>query len=521
MREIAKQHPTRWLLLALPLVLALLIYHPYQTLPFDIWDFREFLPILRRTEGHWAQFLALVDYYAHQGRMNPLFYATFVAQYAWFGGAASGWQWLRFAWMALDVVLVVILAQRIGLRLTAGIAAAGLLVTATPATRAWVQLMAEPQALAVILGATLVALDYQATPHWKRSAFWIVLLVALAFLSKEVVGALGAVVLLIALFWRRQAGEALLSRRNTVLAVTLALVVTAELILLLAIRARPGAIGYGMAYGSGSLTLSRLGANLVAIALPVRPGADAQLSLLYPGNLLPILVLAFGLATHVRRRRPNARLAALIGLGLLPPLIGALVYLPWPKFDSFYGIPFFVGIVLLYAAAINELLGDRGVRRWFAIIAAVLIPCYGAVAASRSVETAAASLRLNAYLARLMGRFGPGDTVLVLSPPDGPHALPVKADELRDYATAMNWLDTTRAATILPAPCNRFSPNVGPDAPGPAFVSYSYGCGRFPYPALRIVSGYTWHDWLTLAAVHDTMALDLSGAAVRRVLRRP
>ena len=66
-----------------------------QTLPLDIWDFREFLPILNRTHGGWAQFVALLDYYAHHGRMNPLFYATFVVQYHWFGVDASGWQWLR------------------------------------------------------------------------------------------------------------------------------------------------------------------------------------------------------------------------------------------------------------------------------------------------------------------------------------------------------------------------------------------------------------------------------------------
>ena len=422
--------------------------------------------------------------------------------------------------MTLDVVLVVMVARRLGFRLVAGIAAAALLVTSTPATREWVQLMAEPQALAAILAATLVALHYQATLRWKRAAFWIVLLVAAAFLTKEVVGALGGVVLLVAMFWKRQPGAPVWSPRNVVLAASLAAVAAAETILLLMVRARPEAVGYGMAYGSAPLTLGRFGANLVAITLPVRPGADARLGLLYPGNVLFILVLALGLTAYLRRSPASLRSFGMPLLALLAPIIGALVYLPWPKFDSFYGMPFFVGVVLLYAAGLNELLAERGIRRWFAVIAAVLVPCYGAVAANRSVEAAAASLRLNADLARLMSRFEPGDTVLVLSPPEGVHALPVKADELHDYAIAMKWLDTTRSAAILPAPCERFDPNASPDAPGPIFVSYSYGCGRFPNPALRIVSGYTWHDWRTFAAVHDTMRLDLAGAAVGRVLRR-
>lgn len=510
-----------WMLAGLPLAFAALIYHPWQTLPLDVWDYREFLPILRHATGGWSQFVALLGYYSHHGRMNPLFYATFVLQYHWFDADASGWQWLRFGWMSLDAVLVVVLARRMGLRVAAGVAAAGLLVTATTATRAWVQLMAEPQALAAILAAAYIAVGYRTATRWWRSAGWIALLVAAAFLSKEVVGALGVVVLLIAVFWQRPLGsEPIASRRNVVLAALLAIVALAEALLLLGVRSRPVATGYGMAYGSAPLSLARFGADIVAIMLPVRPGADARLGLLYPGNGLAIVVLALGVTAYLRRRKANAHLGRIIALGLLPVVIGAAVYLPWPKFDSFYGLPFFVGPLLLYAAAIDALLSEGGVRRVFAVVAVVLIPCYGAIAASRSVETAAASLRLNADLARLLGRFAPADTVLVLSPPDGPRALPVKADELREYAGALGWLDSTQAATVEAAPCGRYTPSLASNAPGPVFVSYSYGCGRLPAPVLRIVSEYVWYDWLTLAAVHDTMVLDFAGAGVQRVLRR-
>lgn len=512
--------PMLWLLVALPIALAATIYHPYRVLPLDVWDFREFLPILQRATGAWPRFIALLAYYSHHGRMNPLFYATFVLQYGWFHTDPSGWQWLRFIWMSLDTVLVVLIARRTGLRLAAGVAAAALLVTATSAVRAWVQLMGEPQALAAILAAAYVALNYQTTRRWQRAAAAITLLVAVAFLSKEVVGSLGVVVLLLAVFWQRSgSGLAIRSRRNVVLAMSLASVAAGELILLLAIRSRPEAIGYGMAYGKAPVSLAHFAANLVAILLPVRPGADARLGLLYPANVLAILVLALGLTAYVRRHRADFLFVRVLVLGTLPVLIGAAVYLPWPKFDSFYGLPFLVGPLLLYAAAIDELLAHGGVRRYFAVAVAVLVPCYTTVAASRSVETAAASLRLNADLARLMGHFAPDDSVLVLSPPEGPHALPVKADELRDYAAALGWLDTTRAPVVLAVPCNRFVPAIGPDTPGPVYVSYSYGCGRMPNPALRIVSAYTWHDWRTFTAIRDTMSLDLSGAAVARALR--
>ncbi len=508
--------------MVLPLGLALLIYHPWAKLPLDIWDFREFLPILQRTTGAWQQFIALLGYYAHHGRTNPLFYGTFVIQYGWFGTDAGGWQWLRVAWMSVDLALVVLLCRRIGLTLIAGIAAAMVLVVATPAVRAWVQLMAEPQALAAILGAACIATTYSATARWQRAACWITVLVAMAFLSKEVAGSLGAVVLLIAVAWNREEGEPLIMRRHIVLGTLLLIVVIAEALLLRIIRAQPEATGYGMAYGSGALSLSRFGANLLAITLPVRPGADAALGLLYPANVAAILALVLGLTTRLRRRAADTRLAVVMIIGALPAIIGAAVYLPWPKFDSFYGLPFFIGPLLLYAAAIDELLTAGGVRRAFAVIAIVAVPGYAAIAANRSVESAAASLRLNADLARFSGRFAHDDTLLVLSPPQGPRGLPVAANELREYGATLGWIDTTKAAAFLAAPCDRFTPTTDVTAPGgPVFVSYSYGCGRLPNATLQIVSEYSWRDWHTLAVVHDTMTLDLAGAAVRELMRTP
>lgn len=381
--------------------------------------------------------------------------------------------------------------------------------------------MAEPQALAAILAATCIALNYRATGTWRRDAFWIALLIAVAFLSKEVIGSLGAVVFLVALCWNRVAGEPLIGRRHLALAGALLLVVLAEVVLLLTVRSRPEATGYGMAYGSAALSPARFGANLVAILLPVRPGADARLGLLYPANVAALLVLVLGLTTRLRRRAVDAQLGLVITFAFLPALIGAAVYLPWPKFDTFYALPFFAGALLLYAAALDELLSARGIRRVCAIVAMVIVPGYAAISASRSVESAAASLRLNADLARMVGRFGVTDTVLVMSPPAGPRALPVHPDELLEYAEALGWVDAAHASTVLAAPCDRYNPTMAVDAPGPVYVSYSYGCGRFPNPTLRIVSEFTWRDWHNFAAVHDTMTLDLAGRAVWEMIHGP
>ena len=73
----------RWRLVLIALAglaVAGYVYRPWVGLPFDIWDFREFVPLLRRTPGALAQLRDLLGYYASHGRQNALFYATFVAQ---------------------------------------------------------------------------------------------------------------------------------------------------------------------------------------------------------------------------------------------------------------------------------------------------------------------------------------------------------------------------------------------------------------------------------------------------------
>jgi hypothetical protein len=504
-------------LVALPLLLAALIYHPWRVLPLDFWDFPEFIPVLDRTHGGWAQWGALIEYYASHGRSNPVFYGTFVLQYHWFGADALGWQLLRYAWMALDVGLVVAIGRRLGLGWFAAVAASALLAGSTPAVRAWVQLMAEPQALATLLLALFLALRYQSCVRWRVHAAAIIALLAAAFLTKEIVGTLGAVVVLAGVLHGRTAGTPLLSKRNLVLGVGALLVAVGVAVMLLEVRARPDATGYGMQYGMGRLTLAHFGRTAAAITVPVQPAELSWLALLYPTNTLVVLVLVFGAVTALRRREGARRLLPTLAWVSLPVLLGALVYWPWPKFDSFYALPFFVGPVLLYAAALDRLIAGPPAARWFGLAAGLLAPLYTAIPASRSTETAAASLRLNADLARLIGRLAPGDTILVLSPEEGPHVLPVQADEFRRYVRALHLVaDADRGPAIVRAPCQALNPAAVRGGPL-VFATFSYGCGRLPQPALRLVSRFTWRDWLTLSARPDSMAVDLVGDAVARM----
>ncbi|HRX18968.1 MAG: hypothetical protein KC544_05145 [Gemmatimonadetes bacterium] len=500
------------------LVLAWLIYRPLATLPVAVWDFREFLPILDAGSGIADRYRALLDYYAGHGRMNPLFYLTFVLQHAAFGADPIGWQVVRFAVMAIDLVLLWWFAGRLGADGWGRFVATALFAVATPVVGGWIQLMAEPLALLALLGAAHLALGYREAPRWPLRAAGIVGCLAVAFLCKEVVGVFGAVVVLLAVAgWPIPRVPAPVERTRVIaLALAALLVALAVGAMILAVRSGPEATGYGMAYGSAGLSPARLWHNLVATTLPVRPEGRAALALLYPANLVLVALAMLGLHGW---RPADARVRGwALGLGLLLPLLGALAYWPWPKFDAFYGLPFFVGPALLLGGAVT-VLGARGgaAARWGRGAALVAVG-YAVIPALRSVDAAAARLRLDQSAAAIIARLGPADTVLVLGPTASDRRLPVAAAELHDYAIATHLVAADRAPTVLDVPCERYAPGASPRY---AYLSYSYGCGRFPEPGLRLASPYPWRDWLTLTPHVDTLAVDLDGAPIRALLQAP
>ncbi len=502
--------------LLLPLALAAWLYHPWRALPLDIWDFGEFLPLLQRGRGWLDQYRLLLDYYSIHGRSNSLFYLTFVLEFHWFGTHSLGWQWLRFVWMSIDLALVLALARRLKVRLAPALGAAALFVVSTAAVRGWVQLMAEPQAVAALLLATYLALAYQDGSRWGFRCLGIVALLGMVFATKEVVGTLGLVVVPLAIFWKRPAQWRLTAPRNLTLSAGATAVAIAEIVLLWSIRARPQATGYGMQYGKAPFAPSRLMENMMSILVPVQPTHQWLLLLLYPANLAFLLVLVLAARVAARQEGGMRRIARAAAWALFPVGLGATVYWPWPKFDSFYALPFALGVVLLYAAALQVLAHAGKATRVFAFGASLIILCYGTLAAHRSTETADASLRLNASLVRLVSALGPSDTVVVLSADSGVRELSVQAGDLWRYGLALGDFTEVSGPAFLRLECGAIRA-LGAESEHRLYVSYSYGCGRFPFRTSSIASHFTWYDWLTLTSRVDSVMIDVAGGPVSRV----
>jgi hypothetical protein len=508
--------PRRW-----PLALAALAglavacytYRPWIALPFDIWDFREFVPILRRNSQAIAQLHDLLTYYASHGRQNALFYGSFVAQWHLFGEHSFGWQLLRFAVMATNVVLSWHLFRRLGMSWFGAAAGAALQLGGTPAVRGWVQLMAEPQGLLALLLAALLALRFQSLTHWKVAAAGIAALIGMAVFSKEVLAVLGVPVVLLA-WCRRPDGTLTLPRwspRNALLGALSLAVALGAAILLLYIRQQPSAVGYGMAYGQGHLSLAHFGANLAAELLPLRTGADARLGLLYPANLLFVILVVLGWLERLKPSGGGSRRQALLELGWIAviPAAGALVYLPWPKFDSFYGLPFFLGAALLLGCAVSTLEARGRAHRLVVRAAAGLIVGYLALASRHSVAVATASLQLNVSLARYLKTLQGYDSVVIAGPRLGPRALPVQGAELREYAIAMRYGDEQTLPQVRDVDCEGGQRLLREGLRRVVLLTYSYGCGRFAQPSVRLRADFNFRDWVTLSKVEDSLTVDL------------
>lgn len=507
-----------WALAVVVLTFAALVYRPERRLPFDLWDFPEFLPILRNHSGLWSGYGALLEYYASHGRMNALFYFTFAAQYFVFGEHAHLWQLARFAMMGLATLLAMRLARKLGIGRGGALVLGVLLVAATPMVRGWVQLMAEPMALVLLLLGVHLALGVRGSEGVRKGIVAIAVLTLALFLTKEIVGVLGLAVLWIAAT-RMQAPvhvRHFLDRRWLALTGLVGAVAVVVAVLLVLVRSGEAASGYGMAYGAAPLTLGRLVDNVAAIIVVVRPGRDIGLAALYPGNVLVLLGVLLGMSAYLRRGGSMAQVWLTIGTVAMVVMLGALVYLPWPKFDSFYALPFFVAPALAVAAGFDELWRAGGGRRIVAMAMTLALMWYLGVSASRTIETARASLLLNEQLAHLVSRMAASDTVMVIGPAELHRQMPVRSMELEGYAAMLKRIPVGTGAALVDARCDQATELLQETRLG--LLTYAYGCGRLPGADLQIISTYGWRDWLTGRLQQDTLRAQIAGAPIRRLL---
>lgn len=495
-----------WLtVLGLPL-LSLLIVRPWVPEAFPVWDYGEMLPLLRGGDGWFGPFSALVEFYRLDGRANFLTYGQIALTWHLVGDSPLGWQAQRSVLMLGAGWAFALAAWRSGA--SAALAGLGALVLllGVPAVEGWLFLMGEPLALILLIAFWWLARDYRTSPAWRARAVAMAGLALGVLWTKEILGVCLPFLALVAL---GRDGDGHFARpardnRTTWLVVALGIVLVLQLALQFWAFQGVGPRGYAASYGTGELSAGRLLSLTLAMGLPAWFASSGLGAALYPANLLTILVLA-GAAAAVARGRVRGDPAILL-LGILP-LVGALSYGLWPRYSAFYGIPFQAGAVGLFVAAATVMSHQRRVTGWVAHAALLLVACYLAVVADRTVKEKHALAGVAEDVAHAAGRWEGVDTVVVIGPERGIRRWPVTAGELQRYAVAIG-IEPPITASFIDESCARVADRLRSGVTRVALVGEPSHCGPLPIRSGTHVRAYTFRDWLTGETRPDSVLVE-------------
>jgi hypothetical protein len=488
-------------------LLAAYIYQPWRDLGFDLEDFSEFQPILEHAASLTSRFSALTEYYATHGRWNVVGFAFLAAKWTLFGSEPVLWQWLRLVQMLGVAGLVSQLIVTLGVSRPIAWACASLFLFSSAAAAATVRLtLGEPLALVFLLGALLLATRYQKTDRWKLCGIGISLCVGLLLATKEVLVVCVPFVLAFGMSWRDGAFQRLRwSKRNAFLAAAVA--VTVVLISIPIIRAMMGNApgSYDSAYRVDNIGAARFLVLTFYMVTPVQHSSPPEVfPLLYPANIILGILGGSGLVIWLRFRSRLPRPLPLVGGALCLALAGAVVYVPWPRFEDFYALPFMLGgvVVLAFAA---EAAGERArVNYCIALGTLLLGVLYTMVAAQAAAEYRFARRGVTNELVETLRSLHGLDSVLVGTTDPG------VAWHQRGGTLQRSMRNQARGAVVpsmVGVTCAEAENRVLPTSV--AVVNYVGECGGIRGPDISVAHRFKYRDWQTLGIQRDSFVIEL------------
>ena len=456
--------------------LGILLYRPWQRVPFDITDYSEILPLLKGATGGLDSLRALLAYYLGHGRTNVLTSALIWIQWELFGAHAPAWRLFRALLFGILLWQFLRTARLFHSSPLAAGLGASLFVVSRPAAEGWLRLTGEPLATIFFLAAIGVAAGFHTSVRPMKASLVLAFLSAGMILTKETMVVCVPLVFLVAATWRGEQGFRIPKpdRRLLVVATALGAVVALSCAAILLVSRSSPPEAYARVYGSASLDLVRFQYNALAIIWPL--GEPFRFFSAYGTITSWAVVLGLLLAI---RRGPPASIATGIGLLLLVSVAGALVYLPWQRLETFYAIPFLVGPAGLLAIASQGWAGRHRLRRALTtgLLASILLP--PAAAASRDASARAATRWVDSELARAIQDLPEGDTLVfaVLRKPD--QAWQGRAPTMARYSAAL--FGDGRVPPSAEETCDEVGHRLNGTPPqGEIIVSYHHWCGPLP-----------------------------------------
>jgi hypothetical protein len=488
-------------------VLAAVIYRPWQPTPLPISDWGGMLPILTGEPTVAGRFHGLMDAFTRDGRYQPAVMAAIAATWSVFGADTVAWQWIRFVVMTGIILACIVLARRLGASAIAAAAAALLVVVAGMAQQSWLLLqLAEPRGTLVLVCAALLAVGYGASERWAARAFAIVALLVLSILYKETFIVAVPFVLALAL-WARKDGRWAVrtpTKRDLVLiAAAIIAIGVFNAVPVLGVRKLAAASAYTTRYDISSISVSKLRNVLSALFLPVTR------VWWFPANAAFLTAIVVGVALGVRRHGRPALMSVGVLLSLL--LLGVATYLPWFAVEGYYALAFLPALVSLFALALTWLWESRAkTAQALAVVSCGLVGLYGVVVAYNHMNAyralRAVEERTALALSGLEGR-----TLIAAVP--SPATSGGFANGLRGYAAA---LGITRVPHGTDVACNEAAGLVMQGAPV-IVVVFSTFCGSETVPGVapaRVIRQfYIARDWKTFTASRHEVSVRIWATA--------
>ncbi|HET7550012.1 MAG TPA: hypothetical protein VFK04_01900 [Gemmatimonadaceae bacterium] len=374
--------------------------------------------------------------------------------------------------------------------------------------------MGEPLGVVVTICASLIATRYQETSHWRTAGAAIAALLTGSLLAKEMLLPLVPFVLLVA-FSRNKRGhfeKPQRTKRNLWL-VALTTGGAAAVVIpvaIVALRAAPGA--YASDYAVGSMSLGKFFYSLTVVVPPISAMRVEAGSLVdYAANIVFFVVVAVGFALAHAHDALRLRGQTLVLGAMSLVLIGVLVYLPWPNFQDFYGLPYLMGPAILLAIAITAIEEARPSWRWLVYAGCAIMLLQGGVYAAHEARAAIAARVVNGALVKEFAEHSSADSIIVAMRRRMPaaRAWQGRGRTLDRYARAV--LPGRRVPAIFEASCSAASSTGSKGVGNAILVSYSTSCGALSESSRVLRYDYTYLDWPTLVPRRDSLVVSVEG----------
>ena len=481
------------------------IYRPDVRRPFDFVDFPETLLILQQHDSFVSQVAGLTTSLLAHARLNLFVYLLIAAKWSVFGWWTPGWQLARFATMSTAVVLTYALLRRLRISVAGALAGATIYVVAPAAVRGWIRLTsAEPVVVMFVLLAALLATYYQTSRRKVAIGAGLAVIGVVVVMTKEVVVVAYALPLYL-LLTTRSTGLLSYPRIDRTNRAVLAAVVGALVVALIPgiwVFLNAPVASYGHWFGTARPSVFDLLAMTIAGLVPFLPGGSALGMLVVNAGYWGLLLAGLPLTVQSGTERQHAGWLLILAIGL--PLLGGVVYLPWPNFQLVYAVPFLFGEAILIGVAMTYLQKHGKTATRVAGTAWCLVLAYAipeAVTEARRVEAIQFS---TSQLLPRVAQERDVDSVFVAAPQEVLDQRGLFGPRLFMYAQATQqpWPSTKDVS------CPE-AERAGSSSPRVVVVWSTFMCGPSPLAGETIRSVYPRWDWKSLRLVNDSMRFDI------------